>query len=224
MEEFKKIKTFKSKKNQVELGYLGENLVVKKIFNGENDCFAEAQNYKKIEFNKPELIFQNNTSLYYGYIEGDTLADYITPLDKSCAKQILSFKNNIDLIKEINQAKIQGVNPLTPLMQKVAQLFFEALENNSFFISDVNLRNFIVHSSKIFIVDFEKIEKANLGLLSSFLAFYLTNQPFMSDNKLASLNDFLSFFKKSFDLAEIIRETEKKVLSRCREKNLDCSL
>lgn len=215
MEDFKAIKTYKSKRNQVQLGYVDGKLIVRKKFKEKNKCKQERANYKLIKGKKPMLHMTTENCLFYDYLGENNLADFFYAQDSSIAKKIEA--RPIDLFDLMSKAKNFQEKEITDFLKKALDLIIQAVKEKTYFISDLNLRNFIEKDREIFVIDYEEAKEADEDMIITFLSFFLTNKPYLSDCKLSALRNLYENERIS---STQLNRLEEKILHRVKTKKL----
>jgi len=212
------IKKFKSKKNHVFLIEHKGRPFVRKVFESEMECKREIDNYHKIEFLKPEINDFTDKYIDYEYLGDENLADLIFSLDQTSERNKEDYRLNCNL-KDLLEKVDLSEQYIFHKIEKVIEVMDQAIVCKKYFISDLNLRNFIFYKNEIFLVDFEEAEIAQQDIITEFFSFLLTNKPFLSDAKLSAVKSYLAALK-NYDKEKLVLETEKKIIYRCNTKNL----
>jgi len=212
---FIKLRKFYSRKNFVYLvrrkGEDQQKLYVIKVYHGankerrkKNEEFFLAD-LKKSLISVPEIISAGEDFLLMEYLESMTLLDVLVESEINIRNDIEPFYRTLDLINNFN-------------------LHASSLKGESYILKDMNLRNFIFSSGRIWRID---LEDSSPGLIEEdygmLLAFILTYNPVFTRWKLSKTGDLLDniSIKYKVDIDLVISEMKKELVSIEERRGLE---
>ncbi|WP_281817646.1 RIO1 family regulatory kinase/ATPase domain-containing protein [Vallitalea longa] len=202
------MKTFKSRKNKVELIYdidNGMKLVRKEYLNLEHCKKKETSILRILEKHNvkvPRIIYENNNMIYMTYISDVTLLDYFLLIEN-------------DIVIDKDKAIIDIFKKVFSWLEQYYQITFEYMGRRLIFY-DINFRNFLIKDDIIYGIDFEDSISGSKEIDGGrFCAYLLTYKPILTEWKInitAKVIDLLvddfKYDRKSL-LNEIKKELDK---------------
>src|SRR4030042_2924019 len=168
----------KSEKHYIYKEFKGEDRssrLKREIYFYEELCCAGAftflKNPEKQKLNVPRLYYVGKSFLILEFLGRKNLLDYVLEEEN---------KEYIQIGKSYSKPGLSNYKPLLDALGFITDFnnYMKAIKNRSYTLCDMNFRNFILVSERIFRVDFEDCREGEVEEdAGKFIAFFLTYKP-----------------------------------------------